>query len=75
MPNYRDLLVEQEGKEVGSVVGCGLDRLNRDVTGFEIDAAVQFYEAHKEKINSFPIGARRELIRDFIDQGRAPGYM
>lgn len=75
MPNYRDLLVEQKGMDVGSVVGCGLDRLERDVTESEINAAIRFYEERKDKINSFPINARRQAICDFIDQGRAPDYM
>lgn len=75
MTRYRDLLVEQEGMDVGSVVGCGLDRLQRDVTDYEIDTAVQFYKEHKEKINSFPINARRQAIHEFIEQGRIPSYI
>ncbi|MCG5493248.1 hypothetical protein [Ectothiorhodospira variabilis] len=75
MTKYRDLLVEQEGRDVGSVVGGGLDRLEREVTGYEINAAVQFYEEHKDKINSLPINARRQAIHDFIEKGIVPDYI
>lgn len=73
---YRDLLVESEGLEIGSVVGCGLDRVKRPITGQDIKNAIQFYEKYKEKINSFPISARRQSVQEFVEgDGVVPSYI
>jgi hypothetical protein len=72
MTKYRDLLTEQEGIVVGSAVGCGLDRLNRDVNGYEITAAIEFFNSHKEKIESFPISAQRQIIQEFTEHKKIP---
>ena len=67
--NYRDKLQEIYDINIASAVGCGLDRLKRDVTDFEISIAVQFYNDNRElfHLNSTPIGEQRELIRNYIE--------
>lgn len=64
--NYRDLLTEEYDIDIGSVVGCGLDRLERAVARDEIDAAVSFYRGVKDEMSKLPIGERRQAITDFI---------
>ncbi|WP_130537682.1 hypothetical protein [Thiomicrorhabdus indica] len=66
MSFYRDLLTEQYGSEIGSIVGCGLDRLERKVSSIEIQEAVQFYKANKITINNEAINHRREAVTDFV---------
>lgn len=66
MSLYRDLLTEQYGSEIGSIVGCGLDRLERKVSAIEVREAVKFYEANKITINNEAINHRREAISDFV---------
>lgn len=76
MTKYRDLLCETHNEDIGSVVGCGLDRLSRDVSSQEIDTAVNFYTSNKSKINEFPIGARRQAVEEYISSGlQIPTYI
>lgn len=67
--SYRDQIKEIWGEEVGSVVGCGLDRLDRKVWEAERSLAVNYYLENRERFKSFPIGARRQLIADYIETG------
>jgi len=64
--NYRDLLTEEFDSDIGSVVGCGLDRLERAVSKDEIDAAISYYRSVKEEMSKLAIGDRRQAITDFI---------
>ena len=66
MTKYRDLLIERYDTEIGCVVGCGLDRLHRDVSEGEITRAVAHYQANKDQINTLAIGDRRDLIHKLI---------
>lgn len=66
MTKYRDSLCEDYDNDIGSVVGCGLDRLNRQVSPYEIQVAIDFYQSHKSKINKLPIGERRQAIEEYI---------
>jgi len=76
MTKYRDLLWDTHNEDMGSVVGCGLDRLSRDVSSREIDLAISFYENNKAKINKFPVGARRQAVEDYIASGmKIPSYI
>jgi hypothetical protein len=76
MTKYRDLLCETHNEDIGSVVGCGLDRLSREVNSQEIDTAVNFYTNNKAKINEFPIGARRQAVEEYISSGmQIPSYI
>lgn len=69
MTDYRNMLTEQEDIEVGSVVGCGLDRLGKNVTENKITMAVAFYKNYRDEISKFTIHAQRDLIREFIESG------
>ena len=69
MTKYRDLLCERYDSEIGSVVGCGLDRLSRDISSVEIEAAVAFYTRNKIEINSLAVGGRRQAVEEFIANG------
>ena len=76
MTKYRDLLCSIHNEDIGSVVGCGLDRLSRDVSSNEIEIAVNFYKNNKAKINEFPIGARRQAVEEYISNGmQIPSYL
>lgn len=76
MTKYRDSLGGGHGNEIGSVVGCGLDRLEREVTDYEIQAALMFYEDHKNNINKLPISEGRQAIADYISNGfQMPSYI
>ena len=59
---YRDKLIETYGHDIGSVVGCGLDRAERDFTSVDIEQAVQYYEKVKSKLKLEAIGYRRQVI-------------
>ncbi|WP_281212356.1 hypothetical protein [Shewanella insulae] len=76
MTKYRDLLCETHDNEIGSVVGCGLDRLSRDVSSYEIGAAIAFYTNNKSQIKEFPINTRREAVKEFIaNDMQVPSYI
>lgn len=60
--NYRDRLTEDFDADIGSVVGCGLDRLERPVSAAEIQRAVDYYQANRAELSQLPIGARRDTI-------------
>jgi hypothetical protein len=66
MTTYRDRLVEDYGTEIGSIVGCGLDRLERTVTHSEILRAIDYYNQQKDRLDAMPIGARRQEIADLF---------
>ena len=63
MTKYRDGFNDPD---LSSVVGNGLDRLNRDVSEEEVRRAINFYLHYKEAIETFPIGARRQAIEEFV---------
>lgn len=69
MPNYRDQLIERYGKDsdIGSVVGCALDRLNRPCSAGEIDRAIGYFRANEAKLSAMSIGARRDQVVRFIN--------
>lgn len=69
MTKYRDLLVEQYDTEIGSIVGCGLDRLGRECVFFEINAALHFFAQYKDKLSEMAIGDRRQAVCDYISSG------
>ncbi len=66
MTKYRDQLTKDYGADVGSVVGCGLDRLDRGFTYAEIVSAINFYEANKAEIDALAIGDRRQRIANLF---------
>lgn len=72
MPCYRVNLTELYGSDVGSVVGCGLDRLHwRGLTHFskeEIEISVSYYRKHRQAIDQLTIGDRRECIADHMEK-------
>ena len=76
MTDYLDQFRNSDSKlerEAYSEVGFGLDRLQRQVTTLERYAAMHFYERHlKDQDTGLPIGARRELVKDFIETGEIP---
>ena len=83
MTKYRDLLSEQD-EILGSIVGCGLDRLNnelnRNLSGVEIQQAINLYNDYPlyflgTNPNSMPIGSRRETIAEYVRTGIIPKYV
>lgn len=76
MTTYRDELTKEFGHVIGSVVGCGLDRLGRDVSGHEKFSAIQFFEDYEKRLDEFPIGARRQAVQEYIQSGgTVPSYI
>ena len=75
MTFYHDQLWFSKGENIASIVGCGLDRLERPITGFEIESAIRFYAEYKASIDKFPIGARRQIICNFTREGKKPSYV
>lgn len=69
MPSYRDLLIERYGKEsdIGSVVGCALDRLGRQCSAGEIDRAIDYFRENEARLSAMSIGARRDQVVRFIN--------
>lgn len=67
--SYRDQITEIWGDEVGNVVGYGLDRLNRIVWDAEQSLAAIYYLDNRERFQEFSIGARRQLVADYIETG------
>lgn len=74
MTKYRDRLMTID-TDTASVVGCGLDRLERSVSDIEIEKAIDFYTKYKAEINYFPINGRRQAICDYIEKGEIPLYI
>lgn len=66
MTTYRDRLINDYDHEIGSVVGCGLDRLNRSVSYSEISQAIEYYRQHKARLDTLAIGDRREEIANLL---------
>ncbi|WP_422452227.1 hypothetical protein [Endozoicomonas sp. ALC066] len=67
MTKYRDELTELYDREIGSIVGCGLDRLNRDCLWTEVLAAVELYRRHGHYFQGrAAVGQRRQSITDYI---------
>ena len=64
---YRDLLCQQYDKEIGSNVGCGLDRLDRKCTNKEIQKAIDYFKANKDTLLKLPISTRREMIAQYVN--------
>lgn len=76
MTKYRDMLRPLDpSDDLASVVGCGLDRLERHVSYNEIDKAIAFYKKYKKEIEYFPINGRRQAICDYINEGHIPSYI
>lgn len=68
--SYRDILTEYFGPEIGSVVGCGLDRAGGYYTGCVQDKAIAYYENNKHHFKKLAIGDRREAISEFVNSGK-----
>jgi hypothetical protein len=62
MSTYRDRLTQDFDSDIGSVVGCALDRLDRPVTQHEILKAVDYYKNNAADFLEMPIGTRRDVI-------------
>jgi len=52
---------------VASVIGCGLDRLGREVTDQEISTAIVFFLKNYEEMMKEAIGDRREKIKNLFE--------
>lgn len=66
MTTYRDRLIEDYNNEIGSVVGCGLDRLECIVSHSKILHAVEYYEKNRTGLNTMAIGDRRREIANLF---------
>lgn len=66
MTVYRDMLGEWFDSEVGRVVGCGLDRLERVVSLGEIQLAVEYFKKNMVELSKLPLSARRGCIADLF---------
>ena len=66
MTKYRDFF---DDPELSSIVGNGLDRVGREITEEELTRSINFFSYYKHSIDSFPIGARREAIQQFVNDG------
>lgn len=66
MTIYREELFESHGMEIASVVGCGLDRLERTVSHAEIIRAIDYYDKNKAYLDTLAIGDRRQKIADLF---------
>lgn len=69
MTYYRDTLCEKYDREIGRVVGCGLDRLDRNITNVEIMKAVNFFNLNAENpfFKELAIVERRRQIELFVN--------
>ena len=65
MSKYRNMLTRIFDEDVGSIVGCGLDRTNQVFSWVDVSDIVIFYEQYKSKILTYPISTRREFIAEF----------
>jgi hypothetical protein len=52
--SYRDQLTEGYDGEVGSVVGCALDRVQRGLTSYDVQRAVGYYREHRAELQQMP---------------------
>ena len=78
MTKYRDLLIEQHGRDIGGIAGCALDRLRREPAYFEVNAAVDFTKRYRKVFSElkWPISTKRQAVHDYIASGgRIPDYM
>lgn len=67
MSTYRDHLGSAYSTEIGSIVGCGLDRLGRECSSAEVQRAIEYYNLNKAELDRLPIGARRDAVAKHID--------
>lgn len=65
--SYRDLLLIRHGPDIGSVVGCALDRLGRSCSPCEIDRAIDYYKTNESRLLTLPIGARRDDVARYME--------
>ncbi len=78
MTAYRNTLWKTHGTEIASVVGCGLDRLNRAVSRAEVESALSYYHNNTQAIMHYadgqrrPIGDSRQMIADHIGHPHDP---
>ena len=66
MTKYRDQLTTDYGHDIGSVVGCALDRLNRPVTHEEITKAIEYYKVNAAEMKNMPYDTRRGKIAELF---------
>lgn len=66
MANYRDQLVERFGQDIGSLVGCALNRLGRPCPAEEIYRTIGCYKTNQEPLSAMPIGARSDPVARYI---------
>jgi len=78
MTAYRNTLWKTHGTDIASVVGCGLDRLNRAVSRAEVESALSYYHSNTQAIMHYtdgkrrPIGDSRQMIADHIGHEHHP---
>jgi len=66
MTIYRDKLTTEYNSDIGEHVGCALDRLEREISEYEIQIAIEFYRRNEKKLKKEAINERREAIKNYI---------
>ncbi|OUS09028.1 hypothetical protein A9Q81_00315 [Gammaproteobacteria bacterium 42_54_T18] len=75
MSKYQDFLAENLDPNVGLIVGCGLDLVERPINSRDIGSALEFYRENKASISLLPIESQRKVICDYIEKGMIPSYV
>ena len=72
MNKYQDYLAENLAPNVGLIVGCALDLVERPINSRDIGNALDFYRENRTSISLLPIDSQRKAICDFIETGEIP---
>lgn len=72
MAKYQDYLAENLDPNIGLVVGCALDLVNRPINSRDIGNALEFYRENRTSISLLPIESQRKAICGYVEAGVAP---
>jgi len=66
MTIYKNKLTTEYNLDIGEHVGCALDRLEREVSEYEIQIAIEFYRRKEKELKKEAINEIREAIKNHI---------
>ncbi|MBL4706704.1 MAG: hypothetical protein JKY54_19395 [Flavobacteriales bacterium] len=72
MSKYQDFLTENLNPNVGLIVGCALDLVERPINSRDIGNALDFYRENRVSISLLSIESQRKAICDYIETGVIP---
>ena len=72
MSKYHDFLAENLDPNVGLIVGCALDLVERPINSRDIGNALEFYRENRVRFSLLPIEFQQKEICEYIETGVIP---